>query len=652
MMPMLFAPQIFRADIQVLRGFAVLIVLFYHSKIGLFSAGYLGVDIFFVISGFLITQLIKNSIDSGNFRFSDFYIRRAKRLLPAAYVTFLVTTLLALVLLTRAEMADFQTQMIGAISFTANIVLWQQSGYFEGAGELKPLLHTWSLAIEEQYYFLLPACLVFMPRRFWLTGAMVVFLISLLICMVQSGTTATFYLFHTRAWELTTGSIGALIVMSKQLRWSLKIIFWPAMLVVIILPFFPIGSYHPGLGALLICLATLVLILRQHPFFFIGPIIFGLRRIGDMSYSLYLVHWPLFAFYNNIWIGETDGIQPTGIRMGIIGLSLLLAYLLNRFVEVPFRRTEIHWLKGLLFLAVASSLILLLITTSLSNSVKSAKDYKQIRRVNYGFGVACEFTTNFEPIPECRNSEEPEILVWGDSFAMHLVPGILGTKARKLPIVQATRSACGPLIGVAGQGGQVYDRNWGENCIRFNDSVIKYLNKTDSIKVVVLSSPFIQFVNRGQRLLKRDELTGTYYMVDAGLAESVAGLKRTSDAIRAMNKRVIIIAPPPSSNFDIGRCIERMDSKLPIIGVAEGCMIDRASYHRERRSVLELMAALPQQVAIEVINFDNYLCDGGLCRTYIDGIFIYRDGMHLSHDGSIFLSEKISLVEKINILAK
>ena len=651
-MPMLFAPQIFRTDIQVLRGFAVLIVLFYHSKIGLFSVGYLGVDIFFVISGFLITKLIKNSIDCGNFRLSDFYLRRAKRLLPAAYVTFLITALLAPVLLTRSEMADFKTQMIGAVSFTANIVLWQQSGYFEGAGELKPLLHTWSLAIEEQYYLLLPASLIFMPRRFWLAGAVVVFFISLLFCIVQSGTTTTFYLFHTRAWELTTGSIGALMIISKQLRWLLKIVFWPAMLVVIILPFVPIGSYHPGLGALLICLATLVLILRQHPFFFIGSIIFCLRRIGDMSYSLYLVHWPLFAFYNNVWFGETNGIQLTGARMGLIGLSFLFAYLLNRFVEVPFRRAEIQWPKGLLLLAVSSSLMLFLITTYLSYGVKDAKDYEQIRRVNYGFGAACEFAMNFEPISECRNSDEPEILVWGDSFAMHLVPGILGIRATRPAIVQATRSVCGPLIGVAGYDGQVYDRNWGENCIRFNDSVIDYLKKTNSIKVVVLSSPFIQFVNPGKRLLKRDENTDTYDMVDTGLAESVAGLKRTAEAIRAMSKRVVVIAPPPSINFDIGRCIERIDSKLPIFGVAQGCMIDRNSYQKDSRNVLELMTILPQQAAIDVINFDDYLCDRGLCKTYIDGIFIYRDRMHLSYEGSIFLSEKVSLIEKINLLAK
>src|SRR5882724_2665933 len=134
-----------RIDVQVLRGFAVLAVVLYHAKISLLPAGYLGVDVFFVISGYLITGLIKKGIERNTFTFLAFYFRRAKRLLPAAYVTLLVTALAAPVFLTDGEMQDFRAQMIGAVSFTVNMVLWRQSGYFEGA-ELKPLLHMWSLA--------------------------------------------------------------------------------------------------------------------------------------------------------------------------------------------------------------------------------------------------------------------------------------------------------------------------------------------------------------------------------------------------------------------------------------------------------------------------------------------------------------------------
>jgi peptidoglycan/LPS O-acetylase OafA/YrhL len=647
-------PQQLRTDIQALRGFAVLIVLFYHAKISLFSAGYLGVDVFFVISGFLITRLIKNGIESGDFRFSDFYFRRAKRLLPAAYVTFLATALLAPFFLTSTEMVDFRAQMVGAVTFTANIVLWRQSGYFEGTAELKPLLHVWSLAIEEQYYFLLPAILVFIPRRFWLKTAMMALFASLILCfvMVQRKPAAAFYLLPTRGWELTIGSVGALLIVGDRLQHLLKIIFWPALITLLVLPLVQQGPIHPGPGALLICLATLVLILRKHPLLSTGAGMHGLSRVGDMSYSLYLVHWPLFAFLNNVWIGETGSEQPTGIRVTLIVVSLVLAYLLNRYVEVPFRQADIRRNIRVMARTGAASLGLILITAGITHSVATTKDYAFIRRVNHGFGVACEFTETFEPIPECRNSDKPEMLFWGDSFAMHLVPGILGMKGGAPPIVQATRSVCGPLVGYAVQRVQGYDRKWGENCIQFNDSIVNYLKTADSVKVVVLSSPFSQFVNKDERLLKRDERDGTYRIVDAGLAEAVAGLKRTAEAVRAMGKQVVVIAPPPASGFDVGRCIERLDSELPMLGVAKGCMIDMNAYRKNMVSVLALMEALPQQAGIEVISFEPYLCEGGLCKTNIDGTFIYRDGGHLSHEGSVFMANKMSLMEKIRLAAK
>ena len=144
----------------------MLLVVFYHVKIGSVTAGYLGVDVFFVISGYLITTLVASGIERGNFRLTDFYFRRAKRLLPAAYVTFAVTAVLAPWFLNQRELRDLAAQVVGAVSFTGNLVLWQQTGYFEGAGDLKPLLHVWSLAIEEQYYFLLPAALLLVkPSR-------------------------------------------------------------------------------------------------------------------------------------------------------------------------------------------------------------------------------------------------------------------------------------------------------------------------------------------------------------------------------------------------------------------------------------------------------------------------------------------------------
>ncbi|HSH90323.1 MAG TPA: acyltransferase family protein [Ramlibacter sp.] len=634
-----------RTDIQVLRGFAVLIVLLYHAKLSLLPAGYLGVDVFFVISGFLITGLIKKGIERGSFTFLSFYFRRAKRLLPAAYVTFLVTALLAPFFLTAAEMQDFRAQMIGAVTFTANMVLWRQSGYFEGAAELKPFLHVWSLAIEEQYYFILPAMLVFVPRRFWMAMAVTALVISGALCILLADRPAAqFFLLPTRGWELMIGSVGALLVADpRRDRW-IKAAFWPALIVLLALPCVKLGR-HPGPQALAICIATLLVILRNHPVLSKGFAMRGMGRVGDMSYSLYLVHWPIFAFFNNAWIGETARDQPIEIRIGLVVLSLVLAWLLHIYIEEPIRHANIEKSRKMLVRTLSGSFGLVLLTAGIAHAFTDVKDYVHIKRMNNGFGLQCEFLKDFEPIPACRNSEKPEVLVWGDSFAMHLVPGI----ASRQGVLQATRSICAPLRGNAVILGGV-DESWAKRCIQFNESVLAYLKTADSIKTVVLSSPFHQQVSDDELVLVTD-LKGNdpfYRSVRASIPEAVEGIRRTAEAVKAMGKQVVIIAPPPSTGFDIGRCVERMDRKLVTLSPPPDCQVRESVYRTERRKVLEFLAEVPKQTGVQVISFDDYLCKEGRCRTVIDGTLIYRDTGHLSHDGSVFLAKAISLREKIS----
>jgi len=159
-----------RQDIQFLRGIAVLFVVIYHSGLGILNEGYLGVDIFFVISGFLITKLILEKLAEDNFSFTDFYFRRAKRLLPALYSTLFFTTAIGVFFLTKSQWSDYLEQLLGALTFTANFVLPGQTGYFEQSSDGKPLLHIWSLSLEEQYYFILPLFLFLIPRKLRLVG--------------------------------------------------------------------------------------------------------------------------------------------------------------------------------------------------------------------------------------------------------------------------------------------------------------------------------------------------------------------------------------------------------------------------------------------------------------------------------------------------
>jgi len=638
-----------RHDIQALRGVAVLLVVFYHLKLGPTAAGYLGVDVFFVISGYLITKLVMEGIEQKRFRLGEFYMRRAKRLLPAAYVTIFLTALCAPWFLNQQELSDFALQVFGAVTFTANIVLWQRTGYFEVASDLKPLLHMWSLAIEEQYYMLLPAVLLFLARRFWFRAVVGALVLSLGLCLVAGmfKPIATFYLLPTRAWELLIGSVGALLVTSTSgasarlsASSTVHILFYPSLLALPILGAMPIPGGHPGAGALLICLATLVVILRHHEAFEQSVITRSLSRVGDISYSLYLVHWPIIALIKNAWVGQ-DAELPLTIRLFALALSFVAALLLHHFVENPMRKMHIS--SNLRYLSkVGAASALLVAMTPLA--IRASVDFTEIRRVNYGLDKACEYVTLFEPKPECRSGDNPKVLVWGDSYAMHLVPGLL-SQAQVGGVVQATRSDCGPILDLGPYrviNTEVMtsnDRAWAERCIEFNRSVYDYVRQAPSVETVVLASPFVQYVNADWMQVLKSGVQWT--TAPADVDASAAALHRTVLALRAAGKRVVLVAPPPASDFNVGACLERLLTGRIRFGGSEHCVIPMEKYREKRRLVIELMTAV-EKLGVPVINVADALCDDRVCQTMIDGTLIYRDGGHLSYEGSKLLAQRMN----------
>ena len=618
----------------------------------------MGVDIFFVISGFLITRLVSAEIERGSFSFQQFYFRRAKRLLPAAYVTFLATAVAAPLFLESTEYRDFASQLIGAVTFTCNIVLWQQAGYFGGSAELKPLLHVWSLSLEEQYYLILPATLVFTPRRYWLPATVLVLLLSMTLWYAgtQIKPIASFYLLPTRAWELAMGSLGALSPRSNALNRSVRLMFAPAIAALLIVPFLPFSETSALFSAPTVCLATLFVLLRNHPLLPAAPPVRLLAPVGNFSYSLYLVHWPLFAFANNAWVGDPPGNIPVAGTLGIVALSLVLGYLLYRFVEKPTHRAEINFSPRLVLKAVAASIGLMLLPTGLARAMPSDVDYAWIRQTNYGFGKSCEYGRQFEIRDACRNSEHPAMLVWGDSFAMHLVPGILAT-AERMGIQQATRSECGPLLGIAPaqqivmRGPNRLSQRFAESCIAFNQSVIDYLSHAPSIETVVLASPFRQYLEPSE-FLDLEEVDGRTAVYAPNLDAALRGIDRTIVAVRALGKRVVVVAPPPSGEFDIGRCLERRAERRLVFGAPPNCEIPWRDYQRTRRRELDFLSRLPRYANVTVLGFDSMLCDERSCKTKQDGTFIYRDALHLSYAGSRLLGERISLASALQRLAR
>ncbi|TDM06178.1 MAG: acyltransferase [Ideonella sp. MAG2] len=652
-----------RWDIQVLRGVAVAWVLLYHAGVPGVQGGFLGVDIFFVVSGWLITALVQRSLLEGRFSFCEFYWRRAKRLLPAAYVTLGVTTLLTPWFLNDLEQLDFHLQLWGALAFVSNYVLMNQSGYFAGSAELKPLLHFWSLAIEEQYYLLMPALLVLVGPR-WRAGVVICLTLeSLGLCVywLEVDTSAAFYLLPARAWELGLGSLGALWHGRYALPW-LRVARWPALGVLALVPLFaPLGGWHPGPSALMVGLATLALLWMGQPRPQAGSWMQPLMWLGDRSYSLYLVHWPLLAFVHNAWLIDPSmpSVQHSLLawRLAALLLAVGLAAALYRWVELPCRHSS--WCPSWRHFAgvVGATALVALLPWVSQPDAQSTAQQAHLRRPNYGLHEQCDSVQAFVPRTACQTGVAPRWLVWGDSYAMHIVPG-LQAPAGQSGLMQATASSCGPFLGLtpyrpASRGHQTLSLSWSADCRDFNASVLRYLAGAPQVDTVILSSSLTAYLHSPPYESLLWTAGEPAPQLRAPSVELLLQASRdTVQALRALGKRVVLIAPPPSADIDIASCLERQANKRLALGAPAGCVIQRQAYEQARALVLDYLRRAPTEAQLPVLRLDDYLCDAKRCRTEIQGVPLYRDAGHLSYDGAVVLADAMHWGSKVQQLAR
>lgn len=641
----------YRREIDGLRAIAVVPVIFFHAGFETFSGGFVGVDVFFVISGYLITSILIRELEQGNFSIVRFYERRARRILPALFMVMFASIPFAWMWMFPSQLKDF-FQSIAAVSlFSSNILFWREAGYFGAASELKPLLHTWSIAVEEQYYLLFPPFLMLLWRfgRSKVLWTIIAFaFLSLLLSEWgwRNMPSANFFLAPTRAWELFAGSICAFLMVGREQRENNPLSLIGLILIITAIFYFDQSSPFPSLYALVPVTGTALIVLFAGKGTLVAKFL-SLRwivGIGLISYSAYLWHQPIFAFARLRSLREpSDGLMLT-----LAGVSLVIAYFSWRFVEQPFRKRPVPLIgsRNTLF-ATSGALGAAFLAFGLFGSFQNgfpdrsvaSNDLAEIEdRVGINYGLSADCEGYFNKSPNCRTSDEPEFLLWGDSFAMQLVQGLIASDPN-LAIQQNTRSSCSPILNISHiPGGRTLPAT---ECIEFNKQVFGWLEQNESVKFVVLSSPFSGvlskdlFVSDGKQLARKDN--GNLDYVASQMMETV-------DRIRQTGKRVVVVSPTPRSGFDTGQCLIRMAN---FGGREDAC--DFTLENRPLGQNFELMDRI--SAFVPVIRLDEFVCPGGTCDVMQDGIFIYRDGGHLSEGGSAYLGEKIGISNLVRDLA-
>jgi peptidoglycan/LPS O-acetylase OafA/YrhL len=621
----------------------VLPVILFHGGFSFFSGGFVGVDVFFVISGYLITTIILNEIEAGIFTILGFYERRARRILPALFVVMLACLPFAWRWMYPDQLIDFSKSLVAVSTFSSNILFWLESGYFAPAAELKPMLHTWSLAVEEQYYLLFPLFMLFAWRfgkRFIVVALGLIVIASLSFAQWQSANdpVANFYLLPTRIWELLLGSLCAFYLLKgkNEGKTSLDLPNTTAqalsatglVLIVFSIVFFNDQTPFPGLYALLPTVGTAFIIIFASNKTFTGVFLSHrlLVGIGLISYSAYLWHHPLFAFARIRSLYE-----PGSQLMLLLGaVSLVLAYLTWKYIENPFRNKQAVSRTSIFRGAVLISfgLIGLGVFGVLGNGFENratpdgvsfkAMNITERIRINPGLNNACEGSFTLSEL--CRTDDEPEVLIWGDSYAMHLIQGILSSKP-DAKIIQMTRSECAPIMGVASKL-KLHPVNYIRDCIEFNNEVIKWLKQNRSIRYAVLASPFSFHLVEGALVLTEDGALAE----DQGLVLQKLG--ETMEMLQGLGIKPVMFAMPPRDGSNLGQCLV----KSTWLGLDdEVCDFEVGIFEEKYGHVLEFMRQVDE--TYNVIWPSDTLCDDR-CRTRLDGKWVYRDGAHYSHEGS------------------
>lgn len=618
----------YRADIDGLRALAIIPVVLFHAGYNLFSGGFVGVDVFFVISGYLITAILIKDMKEKEFSLSRFYERRARRILPAYIFMMAVVTVCGYYLFLASEFKSLAESALASLSFVSNFFFWKNSGYFSIQAESSPFLHTWSLSVEEQFYIFFPLGLMFLYKYFNQKVIHILILAALILSFMISvvgmeySISAVFYLLPSRAWELLVGAIIATGVIpnlkNKAINEFLSLIGFLMILSAMFL--YTKYTIFPGKAALLPVIGTALIIysglLGKKTY--IGELL-SLRPfviIGGISYSLYLWHWPIFVFMKNIY-GE---LVPSYVVVVAVLISFLCAWISMHMIEKPFlTKRFLPMKKSLLVVSVFSlvSAMTICLILILSNGFPDRFDEKVL---------TAEFALNdfSQRRKDChvekRNSilyddkcifgsdVQPTYAFWGDSHSVELSDS-LGKQSEIIGIsgVHISYSSCPPSQGFSWLSRPM--------CSAHNLEVLNGLVRNDDIKTVFLIARYNSYV-RDQDMTK----------------SMLNGLEETIKSLQISGKKVVVIYPIPRSKgvtpLDIARIIHRNSD-------VNDYFITMDEYTHQNKKILPELDRIVEDNLVDVIYPTEILCrNKKTCGFFIDGKVTHFDDDHLSLSGA------------------
>ena len=635
----------YRRDIDGLRAVAVLAVIGFHAFPSWVPGGFAGVDVFFVISGFLISHQLFAACDRGSFSIRDFYVRRVRRIFPALILVLAATAAFGWIALTPPEFTSLQQHLAASAFFSNNFLLWYESGYFDAPSKAKPLLHLWSLGVEEQFYIVWPWLIYWCWRRrrnrASMIGAITILSFATSVAMVSRGwTAAAFYMPHSRLWQLAAGAWLASVTLGDtgQLRqWVTNRTIANTMAILgatlVVAGFMTLGATsasYPGWAALVPTIGTLLIIAAGSAWMnrrLLGasvPVFIGL-----ISYPLYLWHWPMLSFLS---ITE-QGQAPRALVLGALALSFVLATVSYLFVERPVR----SWIRTTTPLRAAAIALLLLVmgVTMVGatmtgrlvppGSVAAIPDEKAPVTLN---DRACRALTGLRGgyCQQFIDGPAPiHTALFGDSHAAHLFPG-LGARLRDKGenLIMVGEPLCPPFLKIA----RVTETG-DSTCAAMNTQAFDYIAAARNIRHIVVA--FRGGIYEGKDAIgSTARVPGTSILGQPALE---AGITETVRQLIALGKRVTLVLPVPALRFEMSECLGRpwAISTRPL---RTPCAEPKPEVVAQQSWYRHFVSEFAKQFPVAVVDPLTALCDDQYCWAVVGGQPRYSDNNHLGLSGS------------------